>query len=301
MTASRFARCLLILVLLGPTPAAAVDGVLEINQACAAGPGCFSGDSPGLPVQINGSAGRSYQLTSDLTIPNADTTGVVIGAERISLNLAGFSIAGPNHCGGIPTTCDLAGTGNGVLVTPVFLEGNEVRGGVISGMGSGGVDLGSRGAARDLRVSHNGAHGIVVGPASRVSGNSVSWCHGRGIEAGEGSEVSTNSVSRNGQDGIAASSGTVRGNSVSSNAGAGIIASGGAVIGNSVESNGGVGISVFSGTLVQGNSLRSNVIGISLSADSAYRENVISNNSSATVTGGVNLGDNSCNGTTTCP
>ena len=33
----------------------------------------------------------------------------------------------------------------------------------------------------------------------------------------------------------------------------------------------------------------------------AYRENVINNNTAGTVTGGVNMGANSCNGTATCP
>ena len=32
--------------------AQAVDGVLEINQACAANTGCFTGDSAGFPVTI---------------------------------------------------------------------------------------------------------------------------------------------------------------------------------------------------------------------------------------------------------
>jgi hypothetical protein len=27
------------------TPAFAIDGVLEVNETCAAGPGCFSGDT----------------------------------------------------------------------------------------------------------------------------------------------------------------------------------------------------------------------------------------------------------------
>ena len=44
---------LLVAVMLWLAPAAgAVDGVLEINQACAVHTGCFSGDDPGLPVTI---------------------------------------------------------------------------------------------------------------------------------------------------------------------------------------------------------------------------------------------------------
>jgi len=38
-----------------------------------------------------------------------------------------------------------------------------------------------------------------------------------------------------------------------------------------------------------------------LSTDSAYRENSITNNITGTVTGGLNMFSNSCNGNTLCP
>jgi hypothetical protein len=80
----------LLLVLAGP--ALAVDGVLEINQACAVNTGCFSGDVSGFPVSINGSAGRSYRLTSDLVIPSVNSNGILANAPDI--DLGGFSIIG---------------------------------------------------------------------------------------------------------------------------------------------------------------------------------------------------------------
>ncbi len=46
---------LLLLALAGP--ALAVDGVLEINHTCATQTGCFSGDTAGYPVTIDGTAG----------------------------------------------------------------------------------------------------------------------------------------------------------------------------------------------------------------------------------------------------
>ncbi len=55
------------------SPALAVDGVLEINQACADS-GCFSGDGAGFPVII--SAAGSYRLTSNLVVPNENTDGI---------------------------------------------------------------------------------------------------------------------------------------------------------------------------------------------------------------------------------
>lgn len=42
---SLFPLVLLLLSLV--SPAFASDGVLEINQTCAAGPGCFAGDTAG--------------------------------------------------------------------------------------------------------------------------------------------------------------------------------------------------------------------------------------------------------------
>jgi hypothetical protein len=40
---------------------------------------------------------------------------------------------------------------------------------------------------------------------------------------------------------------------------------------------------------------------LSLGSESGYRENVISSNTLATVLGGINAGDNVCNGVLTCP
>ena len=73
----------LVVLLSSVTSLHAGEGVLEINQACAVNPvtGCFSGDAPGFPVTIDGSAGRSYLLTGDLVIPDPDTSGISISAS----------------------------------------------------------------------------------------------------------------------------------------------------------------------------------------------------------------------------
>jgi hypothetical protein len=41
--------------------------------------------------------------------------------------------------------------------------------------------------------------------------------------------------------------------------------------------------------------------GLNLNASAGYRGNVITSNTTGTVTGGVDMGSNSCNGATTCP
>ena len=53
-----------VLLLAFAVPALAVDGVLEINQACAVNTGCSTGDTAGFPVTISTSG--SYRLTSNL-------------------------------------------------------------------------------------------------------------------------------------------------------------------------------------------------------------------------------------------
>ena len=60
-------------------PALAVDGVLEINQACAESTGCFAGDSPGFPVTIQDPG--SYRLTGALVLTD-------VGLVRASRNMA---------------------------------------------------------------------------------------------------------------------------------------------------------------------------------------------------------------------
>ena len=67
------------------TSAIASDGVLEINQTCAGQTGCFAGDAAGFPVTI--SASGSYRLTSNLTVPNENTEGIVVSANDVGIDL----------------------------------------------------------------------------------------------------------------------------------------------------------------------------------------------------------------------
>lgn len=71
--------------------AAADDGVLEINQACAIS-GCLPGDSPGFPVTLEEPG--SYRLTSNLYVGGASAWAIRIHDRNISLDLNGFVIDG---------------------------------------------------------------------------------------------------------------------------------------------------------------------------------------------------------------
>ena len=148
-------------------------------------------------------------------------------------------------------------------------------------------ELGDQAEVSGLRVRWNRLEGIRTDTGSAVSGNTA-FQNGRdGIFTGIGSTISGNTAYDNGDDGIRAEFGsTISGNTAYDNGDDGIRANGGASVqGNTVSLNGSYGLNLFHTFL----------------SDAGYRENVISENLTGTVNGGVNLGSNSCNGTTTCP
>src|SRR5436190_432567 len=85
----------------------AVDGIILIDQNRALAGGVTPGDAPGFPVTI--SQRGSYRLASDLIVPNANTTAIVVNANNVTIDLNGFSIIGPTVCivnlGGTVTSC----------------------------------------------------------------------------------------------------------------------------------------------------------------------------------------------------
>lgn len=284
-------RSLAVALALGSPPAGAEPGVLEINHACATGTGCFPGDAVGYPVTIDGTTARSFRLTSDLVIQDANKTAISIQASHVTVDLGGFRIQGPNACSGTPTTCALEGVpGIGVAVDAIGpREGVVVRNGSIAGMGDHGVLLGNSAIVRDLRLSDNGGSGIVVSAGCLVASNVIERNGSVGIQlAAIGSTAVGNSVSRNGAQGIFAASGS-------------------RIAENVVIGNGQAGISISNGSSAVGNTIRGNAnIGLTTVATSSYSGNTITANVvDQVVGGGQNLGGNYCNGTGTtsasCP
>ena len=82
--------------------ALAGDGSREINQACADNTGCFTGDATGLPVKITGAG--SYRLTSNLIVPDENTTGIEVSTSDVSIDMNGFAII-RSGCEGATTNC----------------------------------------------------------------------------------------------------------------------------------------------------------------------------------------------------
>jgi parallel beta-helix repeat protein len=282
---------LLALVLIIATPVHAVDGVLEINQACAVHTGCFPGDTAGYPVTIT--AAGSFRLTSNLDVPNENTNAIVVDANDVGIDLGNFTIQGPVVCSRLPGSMQplsctpSSGSGSGIERTSLSILGTSVANGSITGMGSYGLRLGGQSEVTGLQIRWNRLTGISSGSGSTILGNTAYENGDDGISTGEGSTVSANTVYQNGGDGINANANST-------------------ISGNTLYRNGGAGIATNWGSKIQRNTVGSNTgFGLLLAAESAYRENVITSNTAGTVTGGVNLGANYCAGagviTASCP
>ena len=262
-------------------PSTASDGVLEINQTCAAGPGCFSGDTAGYPITINGSAGRSYRLTSDLVVPNENTDGIQVNTSDVGIDLNNFSII-RSGCVGATTNCTaLAGTGSGVEFQSSTNRGNSVRNGSITGMGNMGVYLGEQSEVINLRVRWNRIAGMDLGIISTISGVVAFQNGGVGISGSLGSAISSSTAYQNGTDGIVSNSGsTVSDSTAYDNGDDGFDVSIGSTIrGNAAYSNGGNGIEATTACLVSDNSTYSNGLdGIFAGSGSIVSNNLAQSN-----------------------
>ncbi len=118
----------------------AADGVTIINQETAT-PG-------GFPILITEKG--SYQLMSNLQVPDENTTAIEITADDVTLDLNGFGIYG-NH---------LAGTGIGIKSTG---QNTTVTTGTVRGMGNIGIWLSTRSRVTNITASFNGDDGIKIG------------------------------------------------------------------------------------------------------------------------------------------
>jgi hypothetical protein len=333
-------------------PVEAVDGVIEINQVRALEGGVTSTDDPGFPVILDSPG--SYRLTTSLVVPDAETAGIFINADDVTLDLNGFSISGPTSCtGGFPPlTCSPTGNGDGVWTIG---SRTTITNGSIVGMGQDGIRVNQEAARiHNIHVSNSGRIGISAGPAAIVTGVTAYNNGQTGISAGFSSVLNGNTSSLNDDDGFNTSGGvTLKGNSATHNGGSGIATSFDCTVaGNTVENNGehgisactgsnvydnvagynsgdgiridscfvggsagtgavsrntvlgnsGNGISVDTNSSVVGNTAPQNTgFGLVMGNGTGYVNNVVNSNTGGTVSGGVQMGANVCNGDTTCP
>jgi hypothetical protein len=244
----------------------AADGVLEINQACVA-TGCYPGDPPGFPVYAPDN--KSYVLTSNLTVPNANTTAVQLG-NYATLDLGGFAITGVTVCtGALTVTCTGTGNGNGVRGG----NGVTIRNGVIRRMGDAGISAGAGSLVENLVVEENGLSGIAPndGRGWIIRGSRIVRNHSYGSNFA-----------------VTGAFGLIEGNVVEGNERAGVYGLNLLVLGNSLANNGQEGIAGNFGT--QKKACAHNV--------STYNNG---GNTEDQIEGCVEMGANLCGSSTTCP
>jgi hypothetical protein len=265
------------------TAATTADGVVLIDQATAATglPGC---PATGFPIVICHQG--SYRLSGNLKISDADVSVIQIAADNVTLDLNGFTIAGPVTCADQPQGaggCSPHGSGKGIY--SLDHDNINIRNGSVRGMGGEGVSIDSTLYTRKrsalierLQIFDNGGTGIFL------TTGVVTHCN----------------VYQNGFDGIRVSghgfyNATISFNYASNNGGHGIYG-GGVVSHNTANFNafGGICCSV---TMIY-NTLLNN-IGYGITSDSGgYMGNVMAQNSSGSVHGASrSMGQNLCNGT----
>ncbi|MBW2493600.1 MAG: hypothetical protein JRE43_02520 [Deltaproteobacteria bacterium] len=300
--------------LLPAASALATDGILEISQTCATQTGCFAGDTPGFPVTI-ASAG-SYRLTTNLAVPNADTSGIDITTDDgVMLDLGGFVISGTNDCNGYPAVCSEAGSGSGVdshVPDPsepgdfIFAKNVTLRNGILRGHGNAGARLGSFAHVEGVEAIGNRWYGLRVGDHSIVRDNRIVQNGWVGLNGRFGNAITGNASVGNGQDGITANSGSVLMQNTSvRNGGRGfyVVGPGNTVTTNTASDNATSGIDAGSRSTLIGNTVTGNGVGLTLQTNDppGYANNVISGNAGAAVTGGVALECNIINNVRVCP
>ena len=263
-----------------PAHALAVDGVVLIDQNRALAGSITPGDAAGFPVTI--SQPGSYRLSGNLTVPDQNTTAILITASHVTIDLNGFAILGPTDCSGNLNPCAAAGTGRGIATpgTPFLSGGNvpvfnvTIRNGTVQGMGDLGIFLqGDSHLVEQMHVRSNGNGGILI-ESSQDAGTSI---------------VQNNTLQRNGR-------------SADANAARnGIQVLRGAVRNNVVDASGTSGINVSIGSVSYNVSTRNAFGGVNLGSGTSYVGNVFRDNAPQDVLGGgINQGQNLC-GLAVCP
>lgn len=206
-------RALLLAQALGvvaaPCPAAASDGVIEINQTRMAAGGITPGDTAGAPATL--SQPGSYRLTSDLVVTGIhDAVIHVKTGAGVTIDLNGFAIRGPYSCA--PGACTPGGVGYGVLLGSGS-EGDQVtvRNGRITGLSGACILLGAEARIENVDVSSCG-EGIVVGARSHVVDTRIVRTLYRGLRfTGASALFERNVLAQNGLGAVAGQTASVEG------------------------------------------------------------------------------------------
>ena len=176
----------------------APDGAILISQDTSFG-FALPGDASGFPITI--ARKGSYRLSSNITVPDANTTAIEITADNVSLDLNGFTISGPVVC---PDPVASACATQNIFVAGVRSTGanTTIRNGTVTGMAGRGIFLqGDGGKVEGVIASNNLSSGIEVTRAAIVLHSTARHNGGVGIHV-PGSLAIGNVAFRNGGGGI---------------------------------------------------------------------------------------------------
>jgi hypothetical protein len=194
---SMFRTLLLIVTVMCPFAARAVDGVNEINQTSILAAGGFP-----YTIPVSG----SYVLTSNLAPPGA-IGALVLGASNIDIDLNGFAITSTGGGGAIGI--DSAGFGN-LTVTD----------GTVEGFGGAAIAASTGSKVIETSLIGNGA-GIAGGSDCLIVMNTIGANAGTGVTANN-CKIENNVITGNAGAGIVGSSNVIVHNRIGSNTGGGI-------------------------------------------------------------------------------
>ncbi len=200
----------------------------------------------------------TYRLTGRLRLTTADTDGITINANNVTLDLGGHALVGPGKSAG--------STGSGVSV-PDTHDNITIRNGTLRDWRLHGIFAANAENSRleNLRCSQNGFAGVSAGSYSLVQ-SVTSQENVEGIRTSPGCIVRDCVASDNSSDGIVAWTRTL-------------------VIGCSATDNGGIGISSLSGCTLTDNNCQNNLHGIDVGSDARVVANNCSNNGDGQGTG----------------
>lgn len=156
-------RGLLAATLLAAAGGAFAQATIDHNKALAGN--ITPGDAPGYPITI--SRPGHYKLMGNLGVPDG-SDGIVITANDVTLDLNGFTVAGPGSCTRNGSTgvvsCSGGGQHRGVFVSG---SGGTVRNGTVRGFGWG-VKGGAFGPSLvRMRATENSISGFHVSDPNR--------------------------------------------------------------------------------------------------------------------------------------
>ena len=183
------------------------------------------GDAPGYPITL--SLPGTYQFSGNVH-PTANTIGISIGSDDVTIDLNGFRLHGS-------TTALFGIAGSAKNVT--------IKNGTITGFKFDGIfGTGRYWIVDNMRSVENERDGVVCGESAHVRNSTISGNERNGINCAASGLIENNIVKLNAAVGIALISGSTRGNVVEDNGGVGISQSLGAIESNTVVSNDQAGI-----------------------------------------------------------